>query len=89
MAVVQRFFLEFDHKFGRVSAPPSYVVGHSQESCNAKKAVKNCYFTTGLLLTIKPEKEKRTTDRFRRIGNFICMKNYTKFDIIDRKFIFY
>ena len=70
--------------------PPliSFVHGYSQESCNAKKTVKNCHFTTGQLLvtsmgyfTIKPEEEKRTTDRFKRIASFTCMKIYTKYDM--------
>ena len=56
------------------------MLGHSQGPCNAKKAVKNCYFTTGQLLTIKPEKKKITFDRFNRIANFVCMKIYTKYD---------
>ena len=56
------------------------MLGHSQEPCNTKKTVKNCYFTTGQLLTIKPEKKKRTTDRFKHIANFVCMKIYTKYD---------
>ena len=51
------------------------MLGHSQEPCNAKKAVKNFYLTTSQLLTIKPEK-KRTL----YIPNFICMKIYTKYD---------
>ena len=56
------------------------VLEHSKKPCKAKKDVKNCYFTTGQLLTIKPEKKKRTTYRFKRIANFVCMKIYTKYD---------
>ena len=56
------------------------VLGHSQEPCNANKAVENCYITTGQLLMIKPEKKKRTSDRFKRIANFVCIEIYTKYE---------
>ena len=54
--------------------------GHGLGLDIAKNAVKNFYFTTGQLSTIKPEKKKRTTDRFKHIANFVCMKIYTKYD---------
>ena len=60
------------------------MLEHSKKPCKAKKDVKNCYFTTGQLLTIKPEKKKRTTYRFKCIANFVCMKIYAKYDSMTK-----
>ena len=50
--------LKFSKKAEGLSPPSLFVLGYSKDSYNAKKAVKNCYFTKGQPLTTKHERKR-------------------------------